>query len=77
MSVNIVSVTDLRWANPEKTAVDCKIKTVQFGDELLPFTASPTDTTLYAPAIFSDIVAGKYGFVAEYVAPPEPALTVA
>jgi hypothetical protein len=51
--------------------INCKITTSQFGDEVLPFTASVTDIEAHGRAIFADIVSGKYGPVAEYV-PPEP-----
>ena len=72
MQSTLTSVSNPVWSNAEHTAIDCKITTSQFGDEVLPFTASQTDVEPHGRAIFADLVAGKYGAIAEYVAPPEP-----
>lgn len=72
MQSQLTSVSNPQWANAEHTAIDCEITTSQFGDEVLPFTASPNDVESHGRAIFADIVAGKYGSIAEYVAPQEP-----
>ena len=61
----LTSLTNPRWANAEQTMIDCEITTSQFGDEVLPFTASATDVENHGRAIFADIVAGKYGLIAE------------
>ena len=71
MQATLTSLSNPRWANAEQTAIDCEITTSQFGDEVLPFTASAADVEAHGRAIFADIVSGKYGPVAEYV-PPEP-----
>jgi hypothetical protein len=39
---------------------------------VLPFSASQDDVEAHGYAIFADIVAGKYGPIAEYLPPPEP-----
>lgn len=72
MQALLTSVSNPRWSNAEHTMIDCEITTSQFGDEVLPFTASPNDSEAHGRAIFADLVAGKYGPIAEYVAPPEP-----
>lgn len=72
MQAILTSVSNPRWANEDHTIIDCEITTSQLGDEVLPFTASPNDVEAHGRAIFSDLVAGKYGPIAEYVAPPEP-----
>lgn len=72
MQSALTSLTNLQWANAEHTTINCDITTSQFGDEVLPFTASPNDVEPHGRAIFSDIVAGTYGPIAEYVPPPEP-----
>ena len=59
------------WANAEHTMIDLTIKGDGINDEL-PFTASPTDCEAHGRAIFEAAVAGQFGAVAEYVAPPEP-----
>jgi hypothetical protein len=51
--------------------IDCEITTSQFGEEVLPFTASQNDCEAHGRAIFADLVAGVYGEIAEYVPPPQ------
>jgi hypothetical protein len=66
----LTSVTNPRWANAEQIMIDCEITTSQFGDEVMPFTASQNDVEPHGRAIFQRIVAGEFGPIAEYVAPP-------
>lgn len=68
----LTSLTNPQWANAEQTAIDCEITTSQFGDEVLPFTATQNDVEPHGRAIFADLVAGAYGPIAEYAPPPEP-----
>lgn len=68
MQTILTSVSNPVWANAEHTAIDCDITTSQFGLEVLPFTASSMDVEPHGRAIFADLVAGKYGFIKEYVA---------
>lgn len=70
MQSNLTSISNPRWSNAEHTAIDCEITTSQFGDEVLPFTADQNDVEPHGRAIFADIVAGKYGSISQYVAPP-------
>lgn len=72
MQATLTSLTNPRWVDAEHTAIDCEITTSQFGDEVLPFTASANDVEEHGRNIFAAIVAGEYGPIAEYVAPPEP-----
>jgi len=71
MLATLTSVSNPRWINAEHTRIDCEITTSQFGSEVLPFTADPNDVEPHGRAIFADIVAGHYGPIAEYVAPPD------
>ena len=66
MQSTLTSLKNLRWANAEQTMIDCEITTSQFGDEVLPFTASATDCEAHGRAIFADLVAGKYGPISEF-----------
>jgi hypothetical protein len=66
MQAILTSISNARWANAEQTAIDCEITTSQFGDEVLPFTASANDCEAHGRAIFADIVAGQYGPIAEF-----------
>ena len=72
MQSALTSLTNPQWANSGHTTINCDITTSQFGNEVLPFTASPDDVEPHGRAIFADLVAGVYGPIAEYVAPPEP-----
>jgi hypothetical protein len=75
MQIIITSLSNPRWENIEHTAINCKITTSEFGTEVLPFTASQNDVEAYGREIFADIVAGKYGPIAPYTAPPSPTAT--
>lgn len=70
MHSELTSLVNPQWSNAEHTTIDCDIKTSQFGDAALPFTAAQNDIEPHGRAIFADIVSGKYGAIAEYVAPP-------
>lgn len=70
MQTTLTSLSNPRWVNAEQTRIDCEITTSQFGDEVLPFTADKFDVEAHGRAIFADIVAGIYGAIDEYVAPP-------
>ena len=59
------------WANAEHTMIDLLIKWDGINEEY-PFSASPTDVEAHGRSIFEAAVAGQFGEVAEYVAPPEP-----
>lgn len=72
MQASLTSIKNPRWSNTEHTTIDCEVTTSQFGDEVLPFTADQNDVEAHGRAIYADIVSGKYGPIAEYVAPPEP-----
>jgi hypothetical protein len=73
--MNITSVTNPQWANEAQTLINCNITAVEFGNEVLPFTASADDVEAHGRAIFADIISGKYGPIAEYVPPPPPVIT--
>jgi hypothetical protein len=60
MQAQLTSLKNLVWSNAEQTAIDCQITTNQFGNEVLPFTASPNYVEVHGRGIFADIVAGKY-----------------
>lgn len=72
MQSTLTSVSNPRWSNAEHTTIDCEITTSQFGDEVLPFTASQDDVEAHGRSIFLDLVSGKYGPIAEYIPLPIP-----
>jgi hypothetical protein len=71
MQAILTSLSNPRWSNEDRTTIDCEVTTSQFGEEILPFTADKNDCEAHGRAIFADIVAGKYGEIAEYVPPPK------
>ena len=66
MYTTLTSLKDPKWANEEQTSINCVITTSQLGTEELPFTASPSDPEAHGRQIFADLVAGKYGLIADY-----------
>jgi len=70
MQATLTSLSNPRWADADKTIIDCEITTSQFGDEVLPFTASANDIAAHGREMFADLIAGKYGVIAEYTPPP-------
>jgi hypothetical protein len=70
MQAILTSLKNPVWANAEHTMIDCVITTSQFSDEELPFTASAADCEPHGRVLFERIVAGEFGPIAEYVAPP-------
>lgn len=71
----LTSVRNPVWADAEHTMIDCEITNTVYGDEVLPFTACANDVEAHGQRIFSDLVAGVYGPIAEYVAPPKVTAT--
>jgi hypothetical protein len=67
MQAMLTSLSNPRWANADQTLIDCEITTSQFGDDVLPFTASPTDVEAHGRSLFSRLVAGEFGPIAEFV----------
>ena len=68
--MQIKNVKTPQWANAEHTLLDVTLETDTYGE--IPFSASPDDVEAYGREIFEDAVAGKFGIIAEYVAPPLP-----
>lgn len=67
----ISNFTNLRWANPEHTIIDCEMVSGSFGGVSLPYAASANDPEESCRAIFEEMLSGKYGDIAEYET-PEP-----
>jgi len=60
-----------RWANEANNRI---VLTVQFAElnEPVEFLASPDDVEAHGVTLYNNAVAGLYGTVAAYVAPPAP-----
>ena len=75
MQALLTSLKSPIWADAEHTMIDCVITTSQFSNEELPFTASANDVEVHGRVLFSRIVAGEFGPIAEYVVPPKIPVT--
>jgi hypothetical protein len=66
-------VRNCKWATEDHSSIECE---VNFNDvnseEWTPFGANPLDHYEHGREIFAKAVAGEFGVVAEYVAPPPP-----
>ncbi len=60
------------WANAEHTTINCDVDFDDLREELVPFAANATGDYEHSHKIFAECVAGKYGSIAEYVAPLVP-----
>lgn len=68
-------VINPQWANAEHTAINCDVDFDDLREELVPFTAVASGDYEHSHQIFAECVAGQYGEIAEYVAPPAPEYT--
>ena len=59
-------VSQLRYANAGRTAIDCFVAFDKFASPL-PFTASPDDSEAHGREIFAKAVAGQFGAVAPFI----------
>jgi hypothetical protein len=65
-------VLNPQWANAEHTAINCDVDFDDLSEELVPFTAVASGDYEHSHQIFAECVEGKYGEIAEYVAPVLP-----
>ena len=56
------------WANPEKNMIDLEVDFTPLDEEWLPYTASPTDTTVeHSRYLYTQAINGAYGDIGDYV----------
>lgn len=67
----IETVTDLVWTDAIQSNFKCNVKYAGF-DEIFPCGVSATDKHAHIQALWTNGIAGEYGPIAPYVAPPEP-----
>ena len=65
----VESCTSPRWGNASKTEIFCTVKFAGL-NETVPFNATSFAAEEYCVTLFSDLVAGKYGPIADYIPPP-------
>jgi len=66
--MNYTNVKNPIWTNAEHTMIDCEVTFDEIGT--VPFTATPNDTEEHGRDIYAKAVAGEFGVINEYVAPP-------
>lgn len=67
MKITYSSVKEPRWANREKTAIDCLVYFEHLKSEV-PFTASATDVVPHGREIFARCIQGEFGEIASLIA---------
>lgn len=70
------SIRQPRWANPEKTKINCFVKFSDFKIEV-EFTADPNDVEAHGRDIFNRCLSGEFGTVGDYIPYSEPTVTEA
>ena len=68
---NVISVTNPVFATEDGLLIDCLLGLDVFPAPV-PFTANANDVEAHGRQIYADLMAGAYGPIAAYVAPPEP-----
>jgi hypothetical protein len=67
--MEFTSVVHPTWADRDHTVINVLVSFGGLGE--VPFTASAQDTTPHGQEIWARAIAGEFGEVAPYVAPPE------
>ena len=67
ISYEVVRARNPQWANPEKNMIDLEVDFSPLDEEWLPYTASPTDSTVeHSRYLYTQAVNGAYGNILEY-----------
>lgn len=69
--LTIQSATSPAYANAEGTNITLQVKFAEFAD-VMPFGATPYDDMSYGVELYNRALAGEFGPIAAFVAPPEP-----
>lgn len=62
---------NLRWVNADHTMFDCTVKMEELPEEV-ECSIIANDSYAHIQTLWNNGLAGVYGPIAEYVAPPEP-----
>jgi hypothetical protein len=63
------TVTNVRWANRNRSYFDCDVTFVDLGT--VSYTPNPNDPEAHSREIYARCVAGEFGPIAEYVLQPD------
>jgi hypothetical protein len=69
--LKITSMANPRWANADHTAIELDV-TFDGLDGTHGFCAVANDSEEHGRQAFTDAVAGKFGSIGDYIAPPPP-----
>lgn len=72
----VMTATDLVWTDAAQTNFKCSVKYAEC-DEVFPVGVTATDRYAHIQILWANGLAGVYGPIAPYVAPPEPEPAVA
>lgn len=72
---NVISITNPVFATEDGSLIDCLLQLDVFPAPV-PFTANVNDVEAHGRQIYADLIAGNYGDIAAYVAPPAPVVEV-
>lgn len=65
----LISCTKPQWANADHTIIVCEAQFKEVSG-VHPFAAGANDPEEHGRALFAALMAGKYGSIGEYTAPP-------
>lgn len=68
--VTIELATNPVYANLDGTCITLQVKFAEFA-EVMPFGATPYDPMPYGVELYNRAIAGEFGAIAPFVAPPE------
>ena len=72
--LTVTACTAPKWADAAHTIINCQVTFAQIGKPL-DFNATASDPETHGKSLFADLVAGKYGAIAEYTPPAVAPLT--
>lgn len=68
MNINITSVSNPQYSKADNSTIDCIVTCDEVAGNH-PFTAAAHDPEEHGRQLFTDLLSGKYGAIAPYVAP--------
>jgi hypothetical protein len=73
--LTITNVSSPIWADAALTRIICQVKTKERGGPFA-FAATAADRERHGQQLWKDLIAGEYGVISAYVAPPAPKAAV-
>jgi hypothetical protein len=69
--LTIESATNPVYSSADGICISLQVKFAEFA-EVMPFGATPYDSMPYGVELYNRALAGEFGAIAPFVAPPEP-----